>query len=48
MLILLQRGWKPSVERRRTELAALCAGLHVPEVLFSAGVIGTGKEWKPS
>jgi ATP-dependent DNA ligase len=28
--------------RRREELAALCAGLRLPEVLFSAGVIGTG------
>jgi ATP-dependent DNA ligase len=28
--------------RRRAELAAVCAGLDLPEVLFSAGVIGTG------
>jgi ATP-dependent DNA ligase len=31
--------------RRRAELAALCARLHLPEVLFSAGVIGTGTAW---
>jgi ATP-dependent DNA ligase len=28
--------------RRREALAALCAGLHLPELLFSAGVMGTG------
>ena len=28
--------------RRREELAALCAGLELPEVLFSAGVVGAG------
>jgi len=28
--------------RRREELAALCAGLDLPEVLFSAGVVGAG------
>jgi ATP-dependent DNA ligase len=28
--------------RRRAELAALCGGLDLPEVLFSAGVIGAG------
>jgi ATP-dependent DNA ligase len=28
--------------RRREELAALCAGLDLPEVVFSAGVVGTG------
>jgi ATP-dependent DNA ligase len=28
--------------QRREELAALCAGLDLPEVLFSAGVVGAG------
>ena len=28
--------------RRRQDLADLCAGLHLAEVLFSAGVVGTG------
>jgi ATP-dependent DNA ligase len=28
--------------RRRVALAALCAGLELPEVLFSAGVVGAG------
>jgi ATP-dependent DNA ligase len=28
--------------RRREKLAAVCAGLDLPEVLFSAGVVGAG------
>ena len=28
--------------RRREELAAVCAGLDLPEVVFSAGVVGAG------
>jgi ATP-dependent DNA ligase len=31
--------------RRRAELAALCAGLELPAVVFSAGVVGAGTAW---
>jgi bifunctional non-homologous end joining protein LigD len=31
-----------SLLQRRTLLAAMCDNLHVPEVIFSAGVVGTG------
>jgi ATP-dependent DNA ligase len=31
--------------RRREELAVLCAGLELPEVVFSAGVVGAGTAW---
>jgi ATP-dependent DNA ligase len=43
--LLYHRGrclLKEPLARRREELAELCAGLHLPEVLFSAGVVGTG------
>jgi ATP-dependent DNA ligase len=33
---------KEPLTRRREELTELCTGLHLPEVLFSAGVLGTG------
>ena len=43
--LLYHRGrcWlREPLARRRSALAALCAGLDLPEVLFSAGVVGAG------
>jgi ATP-dependent DNA ligase len=37
-----RRLLREPLARRREELAALCAGLDLPEVVFSAGVVGAG------
>ena len=33
------------MRERRARLAALCAELPLPEVVFSAGVVGAGRAW---